>query len=162
MKDGARPIVIGLPGPPIGKGRPRFGQGRTYTDPKTKAYETELRYAAKVAMRGRQALTGPVQVQVLATMPIPSSWSLKQRDRANRSEILPTGKPDLDNILKCLDAFNEIVWADDAQVVHVEMTKTYGLEPSLIVKVAPMSPVVEFPSGETLIADLPNLIEERA
>ena len=53
-----------------------------------------------------------------ALMGVPKSWSNKKRDAALAGTIRPTGKPDWDNFAKMLDAFNEIVWIDDAQIVE--------------------------------------------
>lgn len=38
-------IAITIPGKPLPKGRPRVVNGRAYTDPKTRAYESRLRAA---------------------------------------------------------------------------------------------------------------------
>ena len=42
-------------------------------------------------------------------------------------EILPTSKPDVDNVIKGIfDAMNEIVWKDDKQAVDVSIRKRYS------------------------------------
>ena len=47
-----------------------------------------------------------------------------------RGLILPTKKPDADNIAKAiLDALNGLAYYDDAQVVHLEVQKRYSNEP---------------------------------
>ncbi len=129
------PITITLPGEPRGKGRPRFGNGRAYTDDATRAYEHALALAAKVAMVGQAPLQGPVAVTVGAYIGIPMSWSQKRQQEAIRGERRPTGKPDADNIIKTLDSFNAIVWNDDAQIVEATVIKKYSVQPALVVTV---------------------------
>lgn len=126
-------ITITLAGPPRGKGRPRFvrATGRTYTDAKTESYEAALRLAAQHVMAGKVPLDGPLYVDVDAWFPIPSGWPKKKREAAARGEIKPTVKPDLDNLIKCLDAFNGIVWQDDKQIVCIQVAKLYAEAPRL-------------------------------
>ncbi len=80
------PIVIRYEGKPQGKGRPRFGKGRTYTPEKTKNYENDLKWIAKSAMRGLKPLQGPLKVSVHASFKA-KKWSPH------------TSKPDLDNLV---------------------------------------------------------------
>jgi Holliday junction resolvase RusA-like endonuclease len=116
---------------PRGKGRPRFGNGRTFTDPKTRAYETAIGFAARVAMAGRAALEGPVHLHVTAFMPMPKKMPADRRGA-------PTTKPDADNILKALaDSCNGIVWKDDAQIVEATIVKQYSTAPALVVVARP-------------------------
>ncbi len=138
-------ITVTLAGVPQGKGRPRFRRVTpksgaapfvtTYTPKRTADYEDDLRVMARAAMRGKRIIEGPVAVEVTARLPIPKSWSIKKRDAAERGQIHPTVKPDWENIAKCLDAFNAIVWVDDKQVVVGAVRKMYHAEPALIVKV---------------------------
>ena len=92
-----------VPVRPEPKRRPRFGQGRTYTDARTKAYEAAVAIHARQAMKGRPPVTGPV-----------SFWcSLEQTD----ARVC-----DIDNAVKALlDATQAAgVIANDRQVVHLE------------------------------------------
>lgn len=139
-------IVVLLPGEPRGWGRPhvRVIQPKTgppfasfYTDAKTRAFETSLKWQAKAAMRSVPPIEGPVAVKIIAAMAVPASWSNKKRDAALAGTIRPTGKPDWDNFAKMLDSFNKIVWLDDAQVVDGSVTKIYSETPSLRVEVGP-------------------------
>ena len=69
-------------------------------------------------MDGARLLDGPLRVDVLAVFDIPASWSKKKRGEALAGRVWPTGRADIDNVLKApLDAFNGIVWNDDKQVV---------------------------------------------
>lgn len=133
-------IVVELAGAPQGKGRPRFARatGRAYTPAATRSYEGALRLAAQEVMAGRAPLDGPIKVQVDARMPIPASWSKKKRAAALDGLVLPTGKPDADNLLKACDAFNEILFRDDRQIVDVTVRKRYSDRPALRVEVVPV------------------------
>ena len=123
-------IVIDLPGLPRGKGRPRFstrnGFARAHTDPQTASYEGALRLAASVAMVGLEPLDGPLSMSVVATFPVPASWSKKKQAAALSGMVWPTGKPDCDNLLKTSDALNTIVFRDDAQIISASILKQYG------------------------------------
>jgi Holliday junction resolvase RusA-like endonuclease len=44
-------------------------------------------------------------------------------------------KPDLDNIIKQLDALNGIVWKDDSKIAALTSTKSYSEEPRLVINV---------------------------
>ena len=128
-------IIIDLPQLPIAKGRPRFGKGRVWTPQKTSAFEKSLGWQAKAAMRGKAPLGGSLAVSVDAHFPVPQAWSKRDRAAALIGEIRPKGRPDADNVLKCLDALNNIVWLDDAQIVDADIHKYYSDTPSLHIEV---------------------------
>lgn len=137
-------VTVTLPGIPRGKGRPRFvrATGRTYTDAQTESYEGALKWAAKSQMHGNAPMEGPLAVTMIAEFAIPASWSKKRQSAAMAREVRPTGKPDADNLLKTLDALNEVVWKDDAQVVEAHISKHYGRNPGVTIIVSPVIPVV--------------------
>ena len=129
------PVTIILAGEPRGKGRPRFGNGRSYTDAKTQHYEAALRIAAMDAMGARRPIEGPVVVNIEARVPVPASWSQKRRQSALSGEVRPTTKPDIDNIVKTWDALNHVVFNDDRQIVEAAVRKVYHEKPALIITV---------------------------
>lgn len=123
-----------VPGEPRGKGRPRFGNGRTYTDAKTVAYERLIAGQAAAAMPC-PATELPVYVRVDIYKGVPKSWPMWRRKRALEALEIP-GKPDLDNVAKAvLDALNGVAYADDTQVVRLVVQKAYSLDPRLEVTV---------------------------
>jgi Holliday junction resolvase RusA-like endonuclease len=129
-------IVIELVGKPKGKGRARVTRaGIAFTPAATRSYETALRWAAQVAMQGRKPLTGPLSLNVEAFLPVPRSWSKKKQRMAIAGLVRPTGRPDLDNIIKSTDALNAVVWNDDTQVVDVRASKSYSDKPRLVLTV---------------------------
>ena len=127
-------IVIDLPGLPRGKGRPRFstrnGFARAHTDPQTASYEGALRMAASVAMVGLEPLQGPLSMSVVATFPVPASWSKKkQAGGAVRLGGWPTGRPDVDNLTKAAaDSLNidQVYRGRRADHIRIELLKQYG------------------------------------
>jgi Holliday junction resolvase RusA-like endonuclease len=134
-------IIIRLAGVPVGKGRPRFvrATGHAFTPAKTRTYEAALRVAAGEAMEGRAPLAGAVAVRIIAAFPIPESWSKKRKQAARLGIERPTKAPDCDNIIKSLDALNEIVFRDDCQIVEAAVSKTYAEVPHLTVVVVPLA-----------------------
>jgi Holliday junction resolvase RusA-like endonuclease len=136
--DEKKPLIIELLGEPKGKARPRFARrtGHAYTPQETANYEACLRHEAALAMAERLPLEGALTVQINAYFGVPQSWSGKKRAAALAGAIRPAKRPDLDNIAKMLDALNEVVWRDDAQVVSGLIEKHYSDRPRLRVEVA--------------------------
>lgn len=127
------PIFIELCGVPQGKGRPRFARSGSfaYTPSNTRKFEADLKYQAQEAMAGRPPVEGPLDCLVVALFPIPKRFSKKMKAAALAGQIRPTGRPDWDNIAKMLDAFKEVVWRDDTQVVDGRIRKLYSDRPAL-------------------------------
>lgn len=133
-------IRISVPGTPQGKGRARFGNGRTYTPAKTVAYEGLIALAAEQAMGGVDRLEGPVFLTITATFDIPKSRAKKIGAAMTNGIAWHVAKPDGDNILKAVgDGLNGIVWKDDSQVAFSKCMKMYGEKPGLdiLVEVLP-------------------------
>lgn len=132
-------IEIVLLGAPRGKERPRGTKdGHFYTPEKTRSYEAALKYAAVEVMGDRAPLTGPLDVTLDIVMPITASWPKKRQRAAREGTEWPTKKPDMDNVMKMLDALNLVVWVDDSQIVKTRIDKRYGDKPGLWVKVKPI------------------------
>lgn len=148
-------VSVLLPGPPRGKGRPRFRIVRpkkggefvtVYTDAETVMYEANLAAAGREAMRAAGLFSdpfdGPLTCFVEAFVPIPESWSAKKKAEAAAGDISPTSKPDGDNYAKCVgDALNKIVWVDDSQIIMWQILKQYSDFPRLRVSVWPWNDV---------------------
>lgn len=133
-------INFTVPGDPVPKGRPKFttvnGRAKAYTPKKTKHYEEVITVFAKMAMRGAAPLAGPVSVKIGIFLAIPASWSKKKKEMALVGDVLPTKKPDADNVTKaCFDGMNGIVFIDDAQIVESFQKKAYSLEPRVEIQV---------------------------
>jgi len=72
----------------------------------------------------------PLLVVIQANFKIPSSESKIQKQLLNH-KYRPK-KPDIDNIAKYyLDAMNDVVYFDDAQIIALNIVKKYSDEPSV-------------------------------
>lgn len=132
-------IEIVLLGAPRGKERPRGTKdGHFYTPEKTRNYEAALKYAAAEVMGAKAPLDGPLHVDLRIVVPIAPSWPKKRQEAARAGREWPTKKPDLDNVMKMLDALNLVVWVDDSQIVTTNIDKRYGEKPGLWVTVRPI------------------------
>jgi Holliday junction resolvase RusA-like endonuclease len=123
-----------LDGEPIGKGRPRFSRqtGHTYTPEKTARFEERLAWAAQSTMQRRPLFDGPLRVLINAYFSIPASKPAKWRLAAMEQKILPTKKPDIDNVIKGVaDALNKVVYVDDTQIVSLAAGKFYSDRPRI-------------------------------
>jgi Holliday junction resolvase RusA-like endonuclease len=134
-------VVLGMP---VGKGRPRASKTkagvRMYTPAKTASYEAGVAYAGRQAMAGRDPEQGALAVALSIVVPIPASWSGAKQERAVDGRIMPTTKPDIDNIEKSIfDALNGICWRDDVQVTDVMKIKRYGRQPGVRVTIKPLT-----------------------
>lgn len=159
-----RQVSFSVPGIPHGKGRPRAvvvnGHARVFTPKATRVEEGAVRLIAKSAMRGQPPIDGPVEVEIIAYMPIPRSWSGAAQRRAMVGLIQPTGRPDLDNLFKTYgDGMNAIVYRDDAQVVAISVRKVYSLEPRTEIRVLSLvPPTKEEAERRSLYADVRDVM----
>lgn len=134
--DGARGSIGGayvfeVPGPPRGKGRPRFGRTRqgapvAYTDAQTVAFENLVAMAARLALP-KSRLEGPISVAIALYLPRTQT----------RVQAPATVKPDLDNCAKAvLDGLK--AHFHDQQVTVLVVTKERageGEQPRTLVRV---------------------------
>lgn len=123
-------------GEPVGKGRPKFstfnGHAQAFTPKKTVSYENLVKLSFRQAYPDAKPVEKDVPLMVLirAHFKIPASASKKRRAAMEEYRILPTKKPDCDNIIKAvLDALNGIAYYDDSQIVTVTVDKLYSDTP---------------------------------
>lgn len=136
-------IAFIVPGAPQGKGRAKIvkigGFSRMATPEKTMAYEGLVAHAAHTAMA--QALRfdlfeTAVGVNVFIDCQVPASWSQKKQRMALAGEVMPTSKPDCDNVVKAIfDGCNGSLWRDDVLVVDLRVRKRYAAVPCVRVEV---------------------------
>lgn len=120
-------ITFTVPGRPQGKGRPRFSRGHTYTPPKTVNYESLIKNC--YLLHGGVKLEGAVRLRILALYPIPKNTKAAERRLMIEGSILPTKKPDGDNIEKVVaDALNGTAYDDDSQIVTAYWEKLYAAD----------------------------------
>lgn len=115
-----------IPIPPRPKQRPRFTNGHTYTPKETIEYEAVVGFYARRSLK--QPLSGALRVRMDFYLPIPKSWSKAKKTAAERGDIRPASKPDIDNLAKAiLDGMNGgIAYADDSQIVELICNEWYG------------------------------------
>lgn len=158
-------VTFTIPGQPQGKGRPRIVKIAGFTKlapPKeTVAYEGLIAHAAMLALAGRPLLDGALAVNLFLDCQVPASWSAKKQAQALAGRLMPTTKPDADNVLKAvLDGCNTVLWRDDVQVVDVRIRKRYAATPAVRVEAwALQSPLAEVQQAE---AQQGTLLEETA
>lgn len=134
-----------VPGDPRGKGRPRAtrrGKGiRLYTDEKTESYEALVAFAAHQALRGRDPLDVPLNVQVTVRLTPNASASKKERAAQLSGERAILGRFDLDNIVKAiLDGCNKVAFRDDRQIVGIYALKVASEAAGVDVVMIPWAP----------------------
>ena len=129
--------IFEVPGEPRGKGRPRFTKdGHAYTDSETRAYEKKIVAYYRQTFGGfRWPDDAFVSVEVTAHYPIPKSATKSALSAMQDGRLLPSRKPDIDNVLKIvLDALNGVAYKDDSRVVRVSASKVYSHTPKLIIE----------------------------
>jgi Holliday junction resolvase RusA-like endonuclease len=121
-------VIFTVKGDPVGKQRPRFSRGRTYTPKKTVDYESLIASKSSQAMGSSEPLQTPVAIFIWISHAIPASYSKKRKEACLNGLDWPK-KPDLDNVAKVfLDAMNGIVYKDDVQVVKLRVSKRYDTD----------------------------------
>ena len=128
-----------VPGEPRGKGRPRFSSvsRSPHTDSETAAYERKVAAHYRKAHGAHKAPDGTfVEVDIVAYLGIPASATKKAKAEMAAHKILPSRKPDADNIIKIiLDALNGVAYKDDAWVHRASCVKYYSFEPRVEVQI---------------------------
>lgn len=139
----SRGFQLVIDGAPAGKGRPRHGNGRTWTPKETVLAEQEIRRAWEEA--GSPRIDGPVRLIVELRV-----TRAKDHYRADGVMLsakgerfpLPTGKkPDVDNALKLvMDSLNGRAYRDDVDVVIATVMRFWSRDgwPRTIVEVRPL------------------------
>lgn len=126
-------IKFSYHGEAVGKGRPRYARrGNSiiaYTPEKTKEFEEAIKFEFLKSNSERLPVypkEKALYVNLYVGCDIPKSYSKKKREACLNYEILPTKKPDADNIIKAvLDALNGSAYEDDSQVIQVMCVKYY-------------------------------------
>ena len=125
-----------VPGPPVGKARPRVTKaGHAYTPQKTRDYEKLVR-ACYESQIGTIKFVGrkPLEVLIEAEFPIPKSASKKKQ--AEMVDTYHVNKPDADNLAKSiLDGLVGVAIEDDSAVSVHTVVKTWSNSPCVYVHI---------------------------
>jgi Holliday junction resolvase RusA-like endonuclease len=101
-------------------------------------YKKAIQLHVRGQLKNRPLLSGPLEVNIIFKMPIPTSWSKVKQNRAVGG--YHTKKPDSDNMVKgVFDALNKLVWQDDNQVAVVKAIKVYGKPPGIEITINELS-----------------------
>jgi Holliday junction resolvase RusA-like endonuclease len=108
-----------IPIEPVPKGRPRFTKfGHAYNPSKTRIYEQNVSVILKSLFKEK-----PLEDATWVKMTF-----FLSRTKTNK-RLLPTTKPDVDNISKAiLDSANGILWSDDKLIVSLSARKLYCIK----------------------------------
>jgi Holliday junction resolvase RusA-like endonuclease len=127
-------------GEPKGKQRPRLckirGRSIVYTPKQTTEYEQKIRASCKRLMSEKFPQGIPLEIKITALFSIPKKFNKEQREKSINGELLPTKKPDGDNVIKIvLDALNDTAYFDDSQVCGINFFKKYGEKAQIIIEI---------------------------
>lgn len=125
-------------GEPKGKGRPRFtSRGHAYTPKETVEYENLIRTEWMIQTnRSRFPDGSTLKMDIEAFYKIPKSANKNKKAAMLSGEMLPTKKPDVDNIIKVVaDALNGLAYKDDAAIVNISCNKVYSENPRIKVMI---------------------------
>lgn len=131
-------LTVRIPGPVVGKGRPRFvrSTGRAYTPGKTLTAENRIAFELAQAWGDAPPCDAPLSLRVMVEVDVPASKSKKFRAAALAGAELPVGKPDLDNVLKLIgDSGNGVIWRDDSRIAEIHMQRRYAESACLTITV---------------------------
>jgi len=139
-------------GEPVAQGRPRAstinGHLRLYDPRKSRDYKQYVRLVAS-QHRPKELLAGPLQLKVKVYRPTLKSFSKKKKEKAEKGEIRPTTKPDVDNYVKGIkDALKSVIWKDDSQVVDLQVSKFFSESPRIEVEIIPIEEFSEMAKKE--------------
>ena len=129
-------VIFEVPGQPRGKERPRWtmvsNTSIVYTPRNTRDYEETIRTYYKINNFKAFKKDDALEISAIAYYQIPKNTKKSHKLLMLKGEILPTKKPDIDNIIKVvLDALNGVAYFDDKQVCKVNFIKMYSEEPRL-------------------------------
>lgn len=84
-------------------------------------------------------LMGPIEMHLTFYIPIPASTSRVKRTQMLNAVILPTKRPDFDNLAYLVtNALKKVVYEDDSQITDCIIRKRYSDRPRTIIKIIPI------------------------
>ena len=133
-------IIIEIHSAPVPQKQTRFIARRGYCrgiDP-SKNEKQQIQWQIR-PYAPKEALEGPIQLDLTFFMPIPKGTSkIKARQMANQI-CHHISRPDLDNLSYLIvNAMKGIIYQDDSQIVDLLLHKRYADEPKTVIKVMPL------------------------
>lgn len=87
----------------------------------------------------KDPLSGPIEMHLTFYLPVPQSTTRIKRIQMLNEVILPTKKPDFDNLAYLVtNALKGIVYCDDSQVTDCIIRKRYSDKPRTVLKIIPI------------------------
>lgn len=129
-------ISFTIPGKIKGKARPRvMKNGHTFTPADTVAYENWIKICFQDCLKWNaidkyEISLKPLQVEIMCYFQRPKNHYNTKGQLKPNAPFYHTGKPDSDNIAKCMDALNKIAWKDDSQICKLSVVKLYSSKAS--------------------------------
>jgi len=144
-------ITVTIPGKPVAKGRHRTSQaklgfdragkpyviqGHPFTPKTTREWEKAAKWYIKSSFQGGGPIMGAIALSAVIVFEVPVSWPKWKREAALEGVIVPTAKPDLDNVIKAIkDAVNDLGWQDDSYVTRSSEVKQYGKNAGIFLRI---------------------------
>lgn len=136
-KQGPKPLdssaLISINAEPCPCPRPRVGRWGAYYPAKYSKWKASFSTVLRrvIEEEGIKKFTGPIEVRIVVSATRPRTSKLEQP------------RPDVDNYAKSvLDASNKILWDDDSQIAHLQISKLWTptqCPPQIIIYVKPVS-----------------------
>lgn len=133
-----RHVIMGTPQQ---QERPRAacirGKVRIYDPPKSRAAKDRI----KQHFSGMNIVPSekPLMMIIYIFVPIPKSYTKKQRAAIESGDLRPAKKPDVSNYIKLIeDACNGILYKDDSQIVELRAKKFYSDSARIEIEVVEM------------------------
>lgn len=138
-------LTLVIPGKPLAQKRPKFRHvktksgktfGMAYNPQETDAgkFMAQLDAALQRQNVNWKPLMGPVELDIVFAMPIPTTTSMRKAGLMEEGKIRHTKKPDLDNLVKFVkDCGSGILWQNDSQIDRIKASKEYSNTPETVI-----------------------------
>ena len=129
-------ICLKVLGVPIPLARPRARKIGSFVS----IYDSQTQEKQQVTWQIRheyseKPLSFPLSVDILFALPIPKQTSKVRTRNMLEGIIVPSKRPDIDNLVKfILDCLNGILFDDDSQIIALSARKIYSNEPRTIIR----------------------------
>lgn len=106
-----------------------------YSDKNTATMKAVIRLEAS-KVKPPTPIEGPIYMIINCYYSIPNKYKTKPKMLLLNKTILPTKKPDLDNIIKLIgDSLNKIIYQDDSQIVGIYINKYFHKCPQMVINI---------------------------